>query len=95
MSRGAKLKKGRTARALTKTKDPIEYDHLHEQTISFWGKWRGDNMLCGILLHVACDKRLNTRRIKKVEYLERQRDGTYFNVDKNTRSRDLAHAAAK
>ena len=94
MSRGAKLKKGRTARALTKTKDPIEYDHLHEQTISFWGKWRGDNMLCGILLHVACDKRLNTRRIKKVEYLERQRDGTYFNVDKNTRSRDLAHAAA-
>ena len=90
---GEKLKKGKNG-AQSKKKDPIELDHLHEHDISFWGKWRGDNMLCGIMLHVGRDARSKTRTIKKVEYLERQPDGTYFNVDNNTRSRDLAQAAA-
>jgi len=90
---GEKLKKGKNG-AQSKKKDRIELDHLHEHDISFWGKWRGDNMLCGIMLHVGRDARSKTRTIKKVEYLERQPDGTYFNVDNNTRSRDLAQAAA-
>ena len=89
--RSRKLKKGSSR---SPKKDPIEFDHLHEDEISFWGKWRGASMLCGILLRVGREKRSNSRTIKNIEYLERQRDGTYLNVDNNTRSRDLAQAAA-
>ena len=92
-SRKREQKKGING-ARSHKKNPIEFDHLHENDISFWGKWHGANMLCGILLRVDHNERSGTRTIKKVEYLERQSNGTYFNVDNNTRSRDLAHAAA-
>ena len=85
---------GRGGRKIPSARASSDFDHIHENNISFWGKWRGPNLLRGVLLRVEHDNRSNTRTIKSVEYLERQKDGTYLNVNNNTRSRDLAQAAA-